>query len=254
MVDSIFLSRIVIHSDWIPFLVKENLDLLKVIESEVVKDDFTPGADKVLRFLTVPLQNVKVIIIGQDPYPQPGIATGRAFEVGNLKSWTQPFKNVSLKNILRAIYKTYTGEVITYNMLKEKLYGDFPVLPPDQLFESWEKQGVLLLNTSFTCIAGNPGSHQKHWEVFSKLLLKFISCQKPDINWFIWGDHALNTTRDLKLQKCFISKHPMMCFNKPDREKDFLYGQTNCFKSLMHEINWTGFPFEGCRKTQYKLF
>jgi len=87
--------------------------------------------------------------LGQDPYPQTGVATGRAFEVGTLKSWNQPFKNISLKNILRALYKAYSGQIIKFSQLKEKFDNEFSVLPPGKLFEHWEKQGVLLLNTSF---------------------------------------------------------------------------------------------------------
>lgn len=254
MFDSLFLGEVSIHPDWYPLFNKENLDLINEIEAEIVKDDFTPESGKVLRFLSVPLKSARVVIIGQDPYPQPGIATGRAFEVGNLKSWNQSFQNVSLKNILRAVYKAYTGQVITYRALREKLFTNFPVLPPNQLFEFWEKQGVLLLNTSLTCRTGFPGSHQKVWDAFSQQLLYFISVENPYINWFIWGDHALKATGNLKLQNYFISKHPMMCYDRPYRENDFLYGHINCFKSLMHIIDWTGFSNEDGKKRQYKLF
>ncbi|HZH73872.1 MAG TPA: uracil-DNA glycosylase [Mariniphaga sp.] len=254
MFDSLFLSEIPIHPDWYSFLEKETIELIREIEAKIKKDDFTPEPEKVLRFLTVPLKAAKVVIIGQDPYPQPGIATGRAFEVGNLKSWSQSFQNVSLKNILRAVYKAYAGQVISYGSLKEKLFTDFPVLPPNRLFESWEKQGVLLLNTSLTCRTGFPGSHQKIWDAFSHRLLHYISIENPGVNWFIWGDHALKATRNLKMQYYFVSKHPMMCYEKPERENDFLYGQNNCFNSLMHIIDWTGYSDDKGKKRQYELF
>ena len=188
MKEFLFLKELEIHPDWFPFLTMENRKLIESIETEVIKSGFTPSAEKVLRFFNVPLISAKITILGQDPYPQPGVATGRAFEVGNLQSWTQSFQNSSLKNILRAIYKAYTGEVILYNQLKTLFYTEFPVLPPGKLFEHWENQGVLLLNTSFTCVPGKPGSHKKLWEEFSGRLVNFISENVPYVTWFIWGD------------------------------------------------------------------
>ena len=149
--NSLFLNPLNIHPDWKPFLSKEILDLITQIELKIIKTDFTPSTKNVLRFFELPLHSVKVVIIGQDPYPQIGAATGRAFEVGTLKSWNEPFRNVSLKNILRALFKAYSGNVIKFNELKEKFDNEFPVLSPSKLFKHWENQGVLLLNTAFTC-------------------------------------------------------------------------------------------------------
>ena len=241
MKDSLFLKEQNIHSDWLSFLTVENRSLVYKIEAEVNKSSFTPAAEKVFRFLSVPLFSAGIIILGQDPYPQPGVATGRAFEVGNLKSWNQPFKNISLKNILRALYRAYTGEVIKFNLLKEKLDNEFPVLPPGKLFSHWENQGVLLLNTSFTCETGKAGSHQKLWEEFTTRLLFFIQDNIREATWFLWGNHAREATKSLDLQKRIETMHPMMCHESPDRDFDFLYGKINCFEPFIGEIDWTGF-------------
>lgn len=254
MKDSLFLKELEIHPDWVPFLTNEKRKLIASVEAEVVKDEFTPAADKVLRFLKVPLSLVKIIILGQDPYPRPGAATGRAFEVGTLQSWSQPFSNISLKNILRALYKAYTGKVIRYDQLKDKTGIDFPILPPGKLFEHWENQGVLLLNTSFTCVPGKPGSHHKEWGEFTNCLLKFISLQTSGITWFIWGNHAANATKDLQLQKYISTMHPMMCYDLPGRDNDFLFGKSNCFKPFIHEIDWTGYAFSTGETRQWTLF
>src|SRR5690554_3909987 len=179
METALFLKQINIHTSWEPFLSDEIRELLLTIEAEIIKDTYTPEAGKVLRFMEVPLDSAKVLIIGQDPYPQPGVATGRAFEVGTLRSWNQPFMNVSLKNILRAVYRAYTGEIILFSRLKEKFNTEFPILSPYNLFEYWESQGVLLLNTSFTCEVGYPGSHKKYWDEFTNRLLFFISGLAP---------------------------------------------------------------------------
>lgn len=210
-----------------------------------MKSNFTPAAGRVLRFLSFPLSAARIIVLGQDPYPQPDAATGRAFEVGNLHSWCQPFRNISLKNILRCLYKAHTGEVLSFARLRGKFDSEFPVLPPGKLFAHWENQGVLLLNTAFTCETGLPGSHQKLWEAFTSRLLRFIGDMAPEATWFLWGNHARNATRGLTLSRSIETLHPMMCYDLPGREKDFLFGKVNCFKLFLGEIDWTG--FEVCR-------
>lgn len=251
---SIFLKDITIHPDWKPFLSKKILDLILKTESDVIKSDFTPSAEKVLRFLELSLSSMKVIILGQDPYPQPGVATGRAFEVGTLKSWNEPFQNVSLKNILRTLYKAYTGKAINYNALKEKFDNEFPVLSPNKLFKHWEKQGVLLLNTSFTCQPGIPGSHKQLWEIFSAELLNYIKTENDSFIWFLWGNHALEASKNLIIKNKIVSQHPMMCYENEKRDTDFLFGRINCFEQLINEIDWTGFSLSGKLNSSSTLF
>ena len=237
---SLFLKNIAVHTDWEGFLTKEIRNSLTEIEKQVVNTDFTPAPDKVLRFLTVPLSSVRIIILGQDPYPQKGVATGRAFEVGGLRSWSEPFNNVSLKNILRAIYKAYTGDVIKYNELKAKFDNEFPVLPPGKLFSAWEGQGVLLLNSSFTCAIGSPGSHSPAWKDFTGKLIPWINHFNEKIVWFLWGAHAQSITSFADLENTVKTMHPMMCAEQPGRETDFLFGKVNCFERYKNEVNWTG--------------
>ena len=249
-----FLNSIAIHSHWEPFLTDQKKEQIEQIESEVLQEGITPPPGKVLRFLEFPLRSARIIILGQDPYPQPGAATGRAFEVGNLVSWNQKFKNNSLKNILRAIYKAYTGEILKYNELKEKFDNEFPVLPPARFFQHWEEQGVLLLNTSFTCRPGSPGSHRRNWGDFTFSLLKFIQRENPRATWFLWGNHALEATSDINVKNQIFSMHPMMCYNLPERKNDFLFGEKNCFRPFTHIIDWTGYGFQKKITPQPKLF
>ncbi len=254
MKESLFLKELDVHPDWFPFLSDEIIKIATNAGAEVTRSVYTPAPEKVLRFLALPLVASKVVILGQDPYPQPGIATGRAFEVGTLQSWSQPFQNVSLKNILRAVYKAYTGEIIVYKQLKDKIYTDFPILPPDQLFKHWESQGVLLLNTSFTCQPGKPGSHKNLWESFTRNLLNYIAEKAPHITWFIWGNHAAGAIKDIPLQNVIATMHPMMCYHLPHRSNDFLYGKINCFEPFIPEIDWTGYGFNSQRQQQQLLF
>ena len=252
--NSLFLKDIKVHPDWKPFLSGKIVDLIIQIESDISTKEFTPSHEKVLRFLEVRLATVKVVIVGQDPYPQPGAATGRAFEVGTLKSWNEPFRNISLKNILRTLYKAHTGTPLKYNEIKKKFDNEFPLLAPNKLFKHWEKQGVLLLNTSFTCEPGIPGSHKKVWGKFSAELLNYINVKNSSIIWFLWGNHALEATCNLNLNNKIISQHPMMCYKKEGRDTDFLFGKVNCFEQLLNEIDWTGFNLSAKLSSAKTLF
>jgi len=243
-----------IHPSWQPFISPEIAGILQEIEKKVLSSYYTPSHENVLRFLSLPLNEIKVIILGQDPYPQEGVATGRAFEVGTLRSWSEPFRNVSLKNILRLLYKTSKGRVVKFNELKGQLGQGFQILPPGELFKHWEKQGVLLLNTAFTCEIGKPGSHSAYWQPFTERLLKFLAASLPSASWFIWGNHAEKATAGLEMKHAYHTQHPMMCYDKPGRTTDFLFGRVNPFDALKNEIDWTGYANSEENVIQPSLF
>jgi len=229
------------HSSWDKFLMPEILEKLNNIELKI-GNNINPEYKNVLRFLSCNLYEIKVVILGQDPYPEKGRATGLAFEVGDLYSWNQKFRQVSLKNIVRLIHKNY-NEINEYNKIKkfseiqkDMTDGTFNILRPDEIFKSWEKQGVLLLNTYFTVEPGITGSHISIWEPFSIELLQFISNENKNINWFLWGKQAEDKKQYIKNGKFYVSRHPMMCSEK--YEDDFL--KNECFKETMNIINWLG--------------
>ena len=229
------------HSSWDKFLTEEITSELKIIEDKI-GNNINPEYENVLRFMCCNINEIKVVILGQDPYPEKGRATGRAFEVGDLYSWNQKFRQVSLKNIVRLIHKNYNG-INEYSKIKkfsdiqkEIEEGTFKILSPDEIFEHWEKQGVLLLNTYFTVEHGITGSHISIWEPFSVELLRFISNENRNINWFLWGKQAEDKKQYISNGNFYISRHPMMCSEKYD--DDFL--KNECFKETMNIINWIG--------------
>jgi len=229
------------HASWDRFLSVEVRDELKVIEEKIGRN-INPDYENVLRFLKCDLKKVKVVILGQDPYPEKGRATGRAFEVGDLHSWNAKFRQTSLKNIIRLIYKNYNhiddyDKILKFSEIQSQIAdGRFDIAPPDRLFKSWENQGVLLLNTYFTIEPGITGSHISVWESFSIRLLGYISEENENISWFLWGKQAEEKSRYIKSGKFYVSRHPMMCSEK--YEDDFL--KNNCFKNTMNDINWLG--------------
>jgi uracil-DNA glycosylase len=132
-----------VHTSWNDLLDDETLKEIDEIEEKIKSrgESFTPADPRVFHFMTNDLNDAKVVIIGQDPYPQEGVATGRAFEVSTLKDWNDTFRNVSLKNIVRAVYNACTGDFLTYNNIKQQLNGGlfgngFSILPPDKLFKA----------------------------------------------------------------------------------------------------------------------
>ena len=233
-----------IHSSWNDFLTEDIIDEINYIE-EQIGNDFNPyPPEKVLRFLTIDLNNVKVLLQGMDAYPTPdrNIPTGRAFEVGTLTSWNSKFRQVSLKNIVRLLYKTYNN-IESYNDIKkfseiqkDITSGKFKILPPNEIFESWEKQGVLCINIYPTCKIGRPGSHKELWKNFSIKLIEYISTTNPNIKWFLWGNESISSKKYIKSGEIYESRHPMMCSEKYN--DDFL--KSTCFKDSMNEINWLG--------------
>ncbi len=227
-----------VHNSWNDFLEQPNIKELQKIERNIGEKSYTPTTERVLHFLTVPLNKVKVIILGQDPYPQENVATGRAFEVGTLQTWDAPFRQVSLKNIVRLIYKTYYNKIDSFKNIRQWNREHNAIASPNDLFKAWEKQGVLLLNTALTCETGKSASHSNLWRNFTGELLHYINQKSPDTFWILWGGHAQKITENISLKNKRTSNHPMMC--SPKNESDFLYGKINTLGATKELIDWRG--------------
>ncbi len=230
------------HKSWEPFLTPERIAELESIARVIKGQPINPSFSQVLRFLRLDLNSIRVVILGQDPYPKPGVATGRAFQIEGLNDWLSPFRQTSFRNILRLIYKTYQGiesydEIPSFLTIKEEIReGRFRIKPPYELMNDWEKQGVLLLNATFSCLQGKPLSHKTLWSHFTESLLSFIVSYSPSIRWFLWGKEAQLFVPFLSGGKLYLSRHPMMCSST--YEDDFL--KSNCFRDMMQEIDWRG--------------
>lgn len=230
------------HPSWGDFLTPERVKQIYNIELQL-HDDYNPTEKSLtLRFFELDLNAIKIVWLGQDVYPAKGVATGRAFEAGNISNWSEPFRQVSLKNIVRLIHKNYHdiddySKIASYSKIKTEIQaGKFPILQFKDWFNSLEEQGVLFLNTSFTCSVGVPNSHKKLWENFSEELLNFISSTNKDLIWFLWGKEAISKQSFLKCGTFYTSRHPMICSSK--YEDDFL--KSECFKNTWSLINWLG--------------
>ncbi|QUH21853.1 uracil-DNA glycosylase [Alkaliphilus sp. B6464] len=229
-----------IHPSWHKFLSDDILNELRNIESQI-GSNYNPPTNLVLRFLENDLYNIKIVILGMDPYPQFGVAIGRCFQVGGHTSWNQPF-NKSLQNIIKLIHKSYSdiidyGDIKSLGEIRKEIQSDdFDILSPDTMFDSWENQGVLLLNAYLTVEIGKPGSHSDIWDTFSKKLIRFIDAERPDAKWFLWGNDAQEIGTIVINGVKYKDRHPSRVSEKYD--KDFL--KSNCFKETMNIINWLG--------------
>ena len=137
-----------------------------------------------------PFDKVKVVIMGQDPYPTPGHAHGLCFSV---QEHVQPLPP-SLVNIFREI--------------EQDLGQPFP---PNGSLVRWAQQGVLLLNAVLTVRAGQPRSHQgKGWEIFTNQIIKKISEHKENVVFLLWGGDEKKKKNLIDTQKHLVleSGHP----------------------------------------------
>jgi uracil-DNA glycosylase len=148
---------------------------------------FPKGADIFNAFNLTPFDNVRVVILGQDPYHNPGQAHGLCFSVP--KGITQP---PSLVNILKEI-QTDLG-------LSKPEHGNL---------EKWARQGVLLLNATLTVRANQPGSHQNRgWETFTDAAIKALAEKREKLVFLLWGAYAQNKVKLIDPQKHLILKAP----------------------------------------------
>ena len=134
-------------------------------------------------------EKVKVVILGQDPYHNYNQANGLSFSVRN--GVTIP---PSLKNIFKELQSDLGYKIPTLGNL-----------------ELWAKQGVLLLNTTLTVRAHQPGSHQKKgWETFTDKIISLISQKHEHIVFILWGNFAHQKVKLIDEKKHFIIKsvHP----------------------------------------------
>ncbi len=150
---------------------------------------FPPGSRIFAAFDAVPFHDVKVVIIGQDPYHGPGQANGFCFSVN---------RGVTVPPSLKNIYK--------------ELHNDLNIpVPGHGDLSSWTKQGVLLLNAVLTVRARQPQSHQKRgWETFTDYAIKQLSEQRKNIVFLLWGRSAQNKMHLIDTNRHFVLKaaHP----------------------------------------------
>ena len=183
---------------------------------------YPPGRLIFEAFNACPLEQLKVVIIGQDPYHGPGQAHGLSFSV--LEGVSPP---PSLVNIFREIE------------------NDLGIpFPKSGNLSPWANQGVFLLNATLSVRAHQAGSHQKQgWEVFTDQVIQTISTQKEGVVFMLWGGYAKKKTQLIDSSKHLIlsSGHPSpLSANRGYWFGNKHFSQANTYLRTKgkEEINW----------------
>lgn len=169
------IMNVKIHESWKVHLQEEFekpyfKELSEFVKSEYQKKKVYPAPANIFRaFELCPFENVKVVIIGQDPYHGAGQANGLCFSVAD---------EVALPPSLQNIFKEIKSDL------------GLPI-PTSGNLDDWARQGVLLLNATLTVVASSAGSHQKKgWETFTDAVIKLISEEKEHVVFLLWGRYA----------------------------------------------------------------
>lgn len=162
-------------NDWLRVIDTNILkSTLNILNKEYSLKSILPDKNKVFKaFSLCRYQDLKIVFIGQDPYPQRGVATGILF--GNNKEIEEKNLSPSLKIIKNA---AINFEIPHY------------CINFDQTLESWAKQGILMINSALTVEEGNIGSHTMIWRPFMVSLLKNLSLYNSGIIYVLFGEQA----------------------------------------------------------------
>lgn len=201
-----------------PYFTKLITKIREAYQSSTV---FPPQYQLTTAFTLCPYDKVRVVILGQDPYHQPGQAHGLAFSVP---------VGIHIPPSLRNIFKELSSDL----GIESKTNGNL---------EDWAKQGVLLLNTSLTVLPGKPGSHQKlGWETFTDNIIKTLSREKEHLVFILWGNSARAKTELIDNTKHLIltAPHPSPLSAYTGFFGSRPFSQTNTYLEKHHldKITW----------------
>ncbi|HHV14686.1 MAG TPA: uracil-DNA glycosylase [Bacilli bacterium] len=165
------------------------LELAEFVDGEYEKYTIFPKKEEIFKaYSLTPLENVKVVIIGQDPYHGENQANGLAF------SCDYPILPPSLKNIY------------------QELANDLKIRVPNKGdLSKWAKEGVLLINAILTVRKNEPLAHEnKGWEEFTKAVIEYLALYKKNVVYILWGAYAQSYEQYINHQNNLIlkSSHP----------------------------------------------
>ena len=161
---------------------------------------FTPTLKQMFRaFEECPLNELKVIIIGQDPYPQIGVADGIAFSCSNTME-SQPSLEYMLNEINRTVYNGHPGSL-------------------DLDLARWSNQGILMLNTALTTTVGKIGQHYPIWKPFLAYLFDYLTWNETGLVYIYMGKQAQEWSDAVNDNnyKFFVSHPASAAYNKQER-------------------------------------
>ena len=185
-----------IHPSWKKYLENEFKEPYFAVLTSFVKDEYQnqlsypPPKSMFRAFDLCPFEDVKVVILGQDPYHGKGQANGLCFAVA---------EEVKIPPSLQNIFKEIESDL------------GAPLVSRSGDLERWAKQGVLLLNATLTVRASLAGSHQgKGWEQFTDAVVRILSRERENLVFILWGNYARKKGEHIDRERhCVLeSAHP----------------------------------------------
>jgi uracil-DNA glycosylase len=198
------------------------MQLTNFVRSEYASQTIYPPARLIFNaFDQCPFENVKVVILGQDPYHGPGQAHGLCFSVND---------GIDFPPSLRNIFKEIQNDL------------SLPI-PGSGNLERWARQGVLLLNATLTVRANQAGSHQKKgWEQFTDSVIHQINDKLEHVVFILWGNYAISKGEFIDPKKHLILKsvHPSPLSASRGFFGNKQFSKVNNYLSLhgKNEIQW----------------
>lgn len=191
-----------IENEWLEYLKPEfskpyYRELYNFVKEEYSTREIFPPSDKIFSALEhTSVKDVKVVIIGQDPYHEPGQAHGMSFSV---------LPGVKTPPSLQNMYKELNTELGCY-------------IPNNGYLVKWADQGVLLLNAVLTVRSGAANSHKgKGWEQFTDAVIRAVNAQDRPVVYLLWGSNArakknlINNPKHLVLET--VHPSPLSAYN-----------------------------------------
>ena len=206
-----------LHPSW-RLLLDSKLELLDEIEGKVSREEFLPRAGLVMRALSQDFALSKVLILGQDPYPNPAHPVGLAFSIPAELSKFPP----TLKNIFK--------ELSSDLQIPSPISGD---LTP------WAEQGVVLLNRTLTCRSGESNSHvYAGWREFTDACVEQLA--RAGRVGVLWGANAQELSKHFSQEKLITSVHPspLSAYRGFFGSKPFSRANQALLDSGVDPINW----------------
>ena len=190
-----------------------------------IRDKICPDYKNIFKaFHKCPYRDLRLVILGQEPYSQRNTATGLAF--ANFNSTPKEQLSPSL-------------QVIKESIINYKIPHNLITFAPE--LEEWAEQGVLLLNTALTCEVNKPGSHSLLWRPFICKLIKNICDYNPGTVWLLLGNSAQSFKPYINKHQYIIeAKHPSFCARNHEKLPYHIWHDIN---KILIGLNGYGITF-----------
>lgn len=216
--------------EWIEFLGEDTFfnPIMKIASITDTRKLCPKPEDTFKAFKMCPPDKVRVVFLGQDPFPQLGVATGILF--GNKEGTQERDISPSLQIIREAVIQPF-----------EPSFKDGDLERFDITLESWARQGILMINSALTVEANKIGSHREYWIGFTANLMKKLSEMDKGIIFVLFGSQAASFKPNIKSgNKIIKCRHPAYYARIESRMTDAPFEEVNRLLRTMGEepIKW----------------